>query len=114
MDESILTSIKRLVSGIPEEQTFFDDMFISHINSVFSILWQLGIGNDEFYITDKEQTWGDYLSNNSNLRLVKSYVALKVRLLFDPPTISTVTEAINNQISEMEFRLNVMADNKEK
>ena len=107
MTESILTSIKKLL-GIPEDHEHFDDDIIMHINSVFMILTQLGIGPDDgFKITDKSTTWNEYLPDGVNIESVKSYMYLKVRLLFDPPSSSSIIESINRLISELEFRLNV-------
>ena len=107
MDESILTSIKKLL-GIPEDHEHFDVDIIMHINSVFMILTQLGIGPDDgFKITDKSTTWNEYLPDGVNIESVKSYMYLKVRLLFDPPSSSSIIESINRLISELEFRLNV-------
>ena len=107
MDESILTSIKKLL-GIPEDHEHFDVDIIMHINSVFMILTQLGIGPDDgFKITDKLTTWNEYLPDGANIESVKSYMYLKVRLLFDPPSSSSIIESINRLISELGFRLNV-------
>ena len=81
---------------------------IMHINSVIFILTQIGIGPDEgFAITSKDQTWNDFLQGRINIESVKSYVYLKVRLLFDPPSNSFLVEAIERQISEYEWRLNI-------
>lgn len=111
--ESILTSIKKLL-GIAEEYTHFDDDIIIHINSVFMILHQLGVGPEEgFYIKDAANKWDEYVSDPTALQAVKSYVYLKVRLLFDPPQSSALIEAINRQISEFEWRLNVAVDSNE-
>lgn len=109
--ESILTSIKKLL-GITEEYTHFDNDLIMHINSVLMILSQLGVGPSEGYsISSSTETWTDFLGDDlKKLQSVKSYVALKVRLMFDPPTSSSVMEAINNQIREFEWRLNVAVD----
>ena len=108
--ESILTSIKQLL-GIKEEYEYYDDQIIMHINSVFFILTQLGVGPSEgFSIEDKFATWNDFLSNERNLEAVKSYMHLKVKLLFDPPMSSAVLESINRLISELEFRLNVATE----
>lgn len=108
--ESILTSVKKML-GIVEEYEHFDADLIMHINSVLSILTQLGVGPSEgFSIKDKTATWNDFLSDAKNLESVKSYVYLKVRLIFDPPLTSSVTEAINRMISELEWRLSVTAD----
>lgn len=107
--ESILTSIKKLL-GIQEEYTNFDNDIIMHINSTFSTLTQLGVGpSNGFIIKDKSSTWDEFISDN-RLECVKSYVYLKVRLLFDPPSTSAVMDSINRQITEYEWRLNVTAE----
>lgn len=107
--ESILTSIKKLL-GITEDYTHFDPDLIMHINSVFMILTQLGVGPAEgFTIEDETATWNDFVMD-SNLECVKSYVHLKVKLLFDPPLSSAHIESINRMISEFEWRLNVAVD----
>ena len=108
--ESILTSIKKLL-GITEEYTHFDADLIMHINSVFMILNQLGVGPAEgFIIEDKTMYWEDYIEDPTQLQAVKSYMYMKVRLLFDPPLSSAVMEAMNRTISEFEWRLNVAVD----
>lgn len=108
--ESILTSIKKLL-GIVEEYTNFDADLIMHINSVFSILTQLGVGPSEgFSIKDATDTWADFIQDKTKIEIVKSYMYLKVKLLFDPPLSSSVMDAINRQISEFEWRLNVAVD----
>lgn len=108
--ESILTSIKKLL-GITEDYEHFDADIIMHINSVFMILNQLGVGPKEgFSISDETATWNDYLPDGSNLEAVKSYIHLKVKLLFDPPLSSTVMECMKQMINEMEWRLNVQAE----
>ena len=110
MNDSILTSIKKLL-GITEEYEHFDQDIIIHINSVFMILNQLGVGpTNGFSITDKTAVWSDFISEEANLESVKSYIYLKVRLLFDPPTTSAVMESMNRMISELEFRLNVSVE----
>lgn len=109
--DSILTSIKKLL-GISEEYTHFDKDLIMHINSVFLVLTQLGVGpTSGFFIMDKNAIWDDFISD-SDLELVKSYVYLKVKLLFDPPLSSAVIEATNRMIAEFEWRLNIAADTK--
>lgn len=107
---SILTSIKKML-GITEEYTHFDSDLIMHINSVFMVLQQLGVGPDEgFMIEDDTDMWTDFLPNGPVLNVVKSYMYLKVRLLFDPPIGSGAMESMKNIISEYEFRLNVAVD----
>lgn len=108
--ESILTSIKKLL-GIAEEYTHFDADIIMHINSVFSILTQIGVGPSEgFSIDDSSASWGDFLPEDARLEVVKSYVYLKVKLLFDPPDRTAVMDATNRMINELEFRISVMVD----
>lgn len=108
--ESILTSIKKLL-GISEEYTHFDSDLIMHINSVLSILTQLGVGpEDGFSIKDDDAMWTNFIPANSKLELVKSYVHHKVKLLFDPPLSSAVIEAMKQTIAELEWRIQVIAD----
>lgn len=112
MDESILTSIKKLL-GVSEDYTQFDADIIMHINTVFMNLTQLGVGpNTGFYIEDDSASWSDFvdIENNAPLQAIKTYIYLKVKLLFDPPLSSSVIEAMNRQISELEWRLNVAVD----
>lgn len=105
MSESILTSIKKLL-GITEEYEQFDPDIIMHINSVFMILTQMGVGPSKgFRISDKTAVWSDYITNDQNLDSVKSYIHLKVKLLFDPPLSSSVIECMKQLISELEWRL---------
>lgn len=111
--ESILTSIKKML-GITEEYEHFDADLIMHINSVFMILTQLGVGPDKgFSISGKDEVWSDFLAEEKELELVKSYMYLKVKLLFDPPLSSAVIEVINRQINEFEWRLNAAVDPEE-
>lgn len=108
--DSILTSIKKLL-GITEEYTHFDADIVMHINSVFTILCQLGVGPESgFSISDASAVWSDFLPDNSNLELVKSYMYQKVRLLFDPPQSSALLDAMKQSISELEWRINVQAE----
>ena len=108
--ESILTSIKKLL-GIAEDYTHFDSDLIMHINSVLMILTQLGVGPpDGFSIEDDSSFWEDFIPKDNNYELVKSYVHLRVKLLFDPPASSAVMESMNRMISEFEWRLNVKAE----
>lgn len=107
---SILTSIKKLL-GITETDTSFDQDIIIHINTVFMVLQQLGVGPEEGYsITDENNNWDEFLPDQTKIEMVKSYMYLKVRLLFDPPSSTSVMEAINRSISEFEWRLNVAVD----
>ncbi len=106
MEESILKSTKKIL-GLAEDYTPFDLDVITHINAAFSILNQLGVGyEDGFWIEDEAAVWDDYGVPANQLHLVKTYVYLKVRSLFDPPATSYLIEATNNQIKEYEWRLN--------
>lgn len=108
--DSILTSVKKML-GIDEEYTHFDSDIIMHINSVLLILTQLGIGpSSGFMIEGKTETWEDFIGEGSNLEAVKSYVYMKVKMLFDPPLSSGVIDAMNRMINEFEWRLNVAVD----
>lgn len=109
--ESILTSIKKML-GITEEYTHFDADLIMHINSVFVTLRQLGVGPKEgFRIEDETSLWSDFISEDDmRFESVKTYIYLKVRLLFDPPLNSAVIESINRISNELEWRLNVEAE----
>lgn len=110
MDDSILDSIKKIL-GMPPDYDAFDTDLVIHINSVFGILAQLGIGPaGGFSISDNTTLWKAYLGDSKDLEMVKSYIALKVRLVFDPPTIGAVMDAMKEQIREYEWRLNVQVD----
>lgn len=112
--DSILTSVKKML-GIEEEYEHFDADIIMHINSVLMILNQIGVGpSDGFSISDKTAKWSDFIQDSRKLESVKSYVYLKVKLLFDPPQSSAVMESMNRMISELEWRLSVAVDQSEK
>lgn len=114
MNESILTSIKKLL-GMTEDYTAFDPDIIMHINTVIMVLDQIGVDSKHGYcINGKEEMWSDFIGERTDIEAVKSYVYLKVRLLFDPPQSSAVMEAIKQQINELEFRINIIADQGEK
>lgn len=111
--DSILTSIKKLL-GITAEYTHFDADIIMHINSVFMTLTQLGVGPEEgFSIKDDSAIWADFIPDSPVFESVKTYVFLRVKLLFDPPLTSSVIDSMNRQIEEFEWRLNIMAEDKE-
>ena len=117
--ESILTSIKKLL-GIEEDYEQFDPDIIMHINTVFALLKRMGVGPSKgFSIQDADATWVDYMGDDPNaiLESVKTYIYLKVKLIFDPPNSSAVMEAIKENIKELEwslhFEVDAMADCKE-
>lgn len=112
-NDSILTTIKKRL-GVVEEYTEFDPDIIMDINSVFSILFQLGVGPDEgFAIEDDTAVWSDYLPEGHLLNDVKTYVYLKTRKMFDPSLNSAVQQSMDNLIAELEWRINVAVDPKE-
>lgn len=109
--DSILTSIKKLL-GITEEYTHFDTDIIMHINSVFADLTQMGVGPSKgFTIWDSSAIWDDFVSDSLLLQSVKSYMYLRVKLLFDPGSVGSSTlAAYERQISQWEWRLNIAAE----
>lgn len=107
MEASILKSIKKVLM-VPDDYDAFDEDIIMHVNSVFSTLNQLGIGPPEgFMIEGDAEEWDAFLLNDTRLNAVKTYVQLRVRLLFDPPATGFVVASMENQIKELEWRLNV-------
>lgn len=111
METSILNTVKKAL-GVTPEYTIFDPDIIMHINSVFMILAQMGVGPAKgFRIEDSSAEWSDFLSDeDDNFESVKSYICAKVRLLFDPPSSSTHMECIKQLVSEFEWRLNFEAE----
>lgn len=108
--ESILTSIKKML-GISAEYNHFDQDIIMHINTVFTILTQLGVGPSEgFSIQDENAIWTDFVPFDPRLESIKTYTYLKVRLIFDPPTSSSMKESFERLAKELEFRLLVTVD----
>ena len=109
--DSILTSIKKML-GITEEYEHFDADIIMHINTVFMTLKQIGVGPAEgFYIEDKSTNWDEFVLDPTQYQAIKSYMYLKVRLLFDPPQSPAHLESMKNQAAEYEWRLNFDAEN---
>lgn len=106
MTDSILNTIKQML-GIPTTDTAFDVDIIVNINSAFMVLNQLGVGPENvYYIEDSTPVWTDFLENIDDMySAVKTYVYLKVRVVFDPPGTSYLLEAVQNQILELESRL---------
>lgn len=106
---SILNDTKKIL-GIGVDYTAFDEDILMHINSAFSTLNQLGVGpRDGFQISDETATWDTFVVD-SRLNPVKTYIYLRVRLLFDPPGTSYHIEAMTRQIKELEWRLNVIRE----
>ena len=106
LDTSILNNIKKLL-GLPKEEINFDQDIIIHINTALMILKDLGIGPIlGFRISDNTAKWADYIKDEDNLDAVKTYIHLKVKIIFDPPLNSTVMKAHEQVLNELEWRLN--------
>lgn len=110
MNESILTSIKKLLN-IEEDCTDFDEEVIVHINSVISDLYQLGVGSDGgFAIIDKDAAWKELLLDDKQLNNVKTYMYLRVKLVFDPPLSGSVISSMEREVNKLEWRINIAAE----
>lgn len=109
--EGILTTVKK-ACNVSEEYEVFDNDIIMHINSVFMILNQIGVGpTSGFRITDKSNKWSEFIPEDDlRFEAVKTYVSSKVRLIFDPPSSSIVAECLKQIIAECEWRLNLAAE----
>ncbi len=106
--DSILVSVKKLL-GMTEDYECFDADITMHINSVLVILGQMGIGPENgFSISSSKETWANFLHGDPRLEMVKSYVYLKVRMLFDPPQSSVLADAIKSNIAELEWRISIV------
>ena len=109
-EESILVYVKRLL-GIQSDYNHFDPDIIYGINAAFAVLTQLGVGPAEgFMISDDTSKWSDFVTDKSRLSLIKEYVCLRTRLLFDPPSSSALIDAMNKTVAEYEWRLYVASD----
>lgn len=108
---SILRTVKRLVNVELDYDAFDEELFL-HINSIFATLHQLGVGPKEsaFYIENDQATWDQFISGKDNINSVKTYMGIKVRLLFDPPSTSFGIEAMKTQAQEFEWRLLVASE----
>lgn len=110
--DSILETIKKKLN-VASDYTAFDVDIISHINTVFAKLNQLGVGPSEpFYISGSDETWGDF-TDDPKYNMVRSYMWFKVRLMFDPPSTTTMYEAFQRQAEELEWRLYMLGDSEE-
>lgn len=110
--DSIFNSVKQVLNLDPTH-TAFDVDILMGINSIFGVLHQLGIGPDDgFYIEDDAAVWSDFLGDDVLVNHAKTYVCLRVKMLFDPPTTSYLITAMEKQITELEWRLNVYREGK--
>lgn len=113
MSESILTSVKKNL-GLEASYTVFDADILLYINGVFSTLNQLGIGPENgFSISSATTTWDAFYGTNKKYSSIRTYVTLKVRMLFDPPQTSYLIDALNQQAKELEWRLNAVREETE-
>ena len=109
-NESILITIKKMLGPSYDEESFDTDIII-HINSCFTTLRQLGIGPSNGYrITTKDQVWSEFIKNEEMLDSVKTYIYIKTKLVFDPPTNSSLLNAFEKQYKELEWRLNISVE----
>lgn len=110
MTDSILDSVKKVLNLAPDYAAFDQDV-IMHINAVFSDLQLLGVGPEAgFAITDSSTLWSAFLGGDPRLNLVKSYMFLRVRMLFDPPTLGYMITAMEKQIEEFAWKINVQRE----
>ena len=108
--DSILTSIKKMLGLHASDESFDIDVIIG-INTALAALTQIGVGPAEgFTIEDATTTWSDFIGMSPKLEFIKTYVYLKVKLIFDPPQSSSVIEAYNRSIGELEYRIFVEVD----
>lgn len=113
MEPSILTTIKKML-GLDKDYAAFDEEIKVHINSVFMYLNQLGVGSDTpFSITGESETWPQFTPDVDDANALKTYMYLRIKLMFDPPNTSFVLKSIQDQITELEWRLTVQVDPKE-
>lgn len=107
--DSILLTIKKML-GLTEDYKHFDIDIITDINMSLNILCQLGVGpQDGFIITGEDEVWSDFI-DDKRLEMVKTYIYLKVKKIFDPGTSTAMNAAADAQIKELEWRLNVQVD----
>ena len=110
MADSIFNSVKKVVGLLGDDGSFDEDILL-HINSVVSTIRQLGLSIPaDFYVRDDVQTWQDLLGEFRDLDLVKSYMTMKVRLMFDPPSSSFGLKSMEEMVKEYEWRINVLTD----
>ena len=109
-NDSILTSIKKLM-GLTEEYDAFDQDILILINSIFFELEQIGVKAKEgFVLSDKTAVWSDYSDDDRLLNALKPYIYMKTKLTFDPPTSSGALDSMNRIIDRFEWRINLYSD----
>lgn len=107
MHEKILDTVRSML-GPSDVYTHFDSDIIIHINSAINVLTQLGVGPEDGFMIDENTTWDEYIDDDKYLQLVKQYIYLKTKKLFDPPSNSFVLDAIDKEIKELEWRIDVI------
>lgn len=107
--DSILNSVKKML-GLDESYEVFDPEIIIYINNALMVLEQLGVGHDGFTISSDSETWSMFLIDPSRLDGAKTYTYIRTRLLFDPPANATLTNTLESTARELEWRLNVKAE----
>lgn len=115
MEDSILITIRNMIGGFIESESVFDSSLVIFINSALSVLTQLGVGPENgFRITGVDETWDDFLTNDNpeRLEMVKEFVFLRVKMMFDAPSVGGVINAYKERIDELTWRLNVAVDPK--
>lgn len=110
--DSILITVKKML-GLAEDYDAFDPEIIVYINTAINVLEQLGVGIDGYTISSEDNTWDEFLTDISKLESVKTYIYIRVRLLFDPPANSTLSKTLDDTARELEWRLNVKAEHLE-
>jgi hypothetical protein len=112
MDDSILRTTKKVLGIHPDDDTFDLDI-ITFINSALSTIQQLGVGDEDFFVSDESAVWEDVTDNPAQIELIRTIVYLRARMLFDPPPTSYAQIAMEKQITELEWRLNVRREGTE-
>lgn len=110
--DSILQSVKQILGINAELSDFtdFDNELILHINMALNVLFQLGFGKEAIVITGATEKWSDYIGSRTDVEMIKTYIAMKVKKNFDPPTSGAGMESLDSVIRELEFRINVLVD----
>ena len=108
-DDIILTEVKRMLE-IEQETTEFDIDIISHVNSAFFSLSEIGVGPAIPFYIDSFTTWDEFKTSIPK-SIILDYLYLKTKMVFDPPTSSSVIDAFKERLSELEFRMNIYTDN---
>ena len=109
VNESILVTVKRMQIGIGEDDLNFDPILIPFINSALNMCWMVGIGKRGFKITGETETWEDFIGADfADFEMVKEYISLRVKLLFDPPTSGSAMKAMESKVAQIEYYLNTL------